>query len=75
MQLLLALEQHESFDESWNVYLDQVSRDVTDLAAKVTRDTDEKVPLPDPLADDGDPADADRAPGADGRGVRPRPRC
>ncbi len=56
MQLLLALEQHESFDESWNVYLDQVSRDVTDLAAKVTRDTDEKVPLPDPLADDGDPA-------------------
>ena len=56
MQLLQAVRRDADLEDSWQPFLDRLSREVTDLAAKVSRETDERVPLPDPLADDGDPA-------------------
>jgi hypothetical protein len=55
-QLLQAVREHPDFDAEWEPYLDRLTRDVTDLAARVARETEEQVPLPDPLADDGHPA-------------------
>jgi hypothetical protein len=55
-QLILAVRAGRGPGSEAERYLDRVSRDVTDLAAKVARETGERVPLPDPLADDGAPA-------------------
>jgi hypothetical protein len=54
--LLLAAQKHAGLASSWEPFLDRLSRTVTDLAAKASRDTGEDVPLPDPLADQGNPA-------------------
>jgi hypothetical protein len=53
--LILAARKID-IDPSWVPFLDRLSRDVTELAAKLARETGEMVPLPDPLADESDPA-------------------
>lgn len=55
LHLILAARKHPELDPSWRLHLDRLSRAVTDLAAAVGRDTGERVPLPDPLADGGNP--------------------
>lgn len=54
--LILAARRHPQFDPEWEARLDRFSFEVTDLAATIARETGERVPLPDPLADDADPA-------------------
>jgi len=55
-QVLLAARKDPRLGASWEPFLDRLSRAITDLAAKAARDTGEDVPLPDPLADQGNPA-------------------
>jgi hypothetical protein len=54
--LILAVRQRGDLDPSWEPFVERLSRSVSDLAAKAAREADELVPLPDPLADEGDPA-------------------
>lgn len=55
LHLILAARQRD-LGQVWEKRIDQLSRDVTDLAAHLARETGSRVPLPDPLTDEGNPA-------------------
>ena len=55
LHLLLAAHRND-LGADWERRLDELSREVTNVAAELGRATGERVPLPDPLSDEGNPA-------------------